>query len=113
MVVPSCSLSNKIPEIVPQGISHLVQLRVLELGSNRIKKVRESCSIDWMLMVILAVTTSTSPHPLPLPPSTHQIENLEALVNLQELWLGRNRIAQVGGRGMKKVGAVTRLLESK
>ena len=38
----------QVPEIVKAGISHLIHLRVLELGSNRIKKVNEaqSGSID-------------------------------------------------------------------
>ena len=31
-----------------------------------------------------------------------KIENLEALVNLEELWLGKNKIAKIEVREMKK-----------
>ena len=44
--------SNKIPEMVPEGVSHLTQLRVLELGSNRIKKVGKG-STDFSYLMAL------------------------------------------------------------
>ena len=90
---------TQVPDILP-CISHLTLLRVLELGSNRIKKVRPRVPGDPTTSRISLNKWQYDCPIHPVSPShlctmSPQIENLETLVHLQELWLGRNRITQV------------------
>lgn len=78
-------VQNKISKIA--SLNYSVALRSLELGGNRIR-VR-----TYVLRLILVV-----------PDASQKIEGLDALVNLEELWLGKNKITKLEGlSGLKKL----------
>jgi protein phosphatase 1 regulatory subunit 7 len=69
-------VQNRISKIV--GLETLgPTLRSLELGGNRIR------------------VRTTSSACLAIAKCTQTIENLDALVNLEELWLGKNKITKL------------------
>jgi protein phosphatase 1 regulatory subunit 7 len=78
-------INNKLKRI-DSGIRDCTSLRQLELGSNRIRyRLRcSSVSMDSHLSSLISHLSS-------------QIENLEPLINLQQLWLGRNKIETISG----------------
>jgi protein phosphatase 1 regulatory subunit 7 len=68
-------VQNKITTI--SNLQNLENLRSLELGGNRIRV----CLLYW-----IEVHCSLLPQ---------NIENLDALINLEELWLGKNKIIKL------------------
>lgn len=76
-------VQNKISKIT--GLSYSVMLRSLELGGNRIR-VRGTLGLALMLSLTCR----------------QKIEGLDALVNLEELWLGKNKITKLEGLGNLK-----------
>lgn len=72
-------VQNRISKIT--GLEMSTKLRSLELGGNRI---RVSGTL-WIVYRVLLIS-------IILP---QKIENLDALVNLEELWLGKNKITKL------------------
>lgn len=82
-------VQNRISHI--DGLSSLgSSLTSLELGGNRIR-------VSNFISEVIDAASKCRLNVIPpsCPRLTQKIENLEALVNLEELWLGKNKIAKL------------------
>ena len=90
---------NRIKEI--KGIDHLVKLRQLFLGKNKIGQIKGISTLTNLKSLSIQVTFSSDP--LVLKSSLSQAnrltkaENLDALVDLEELYLSDQGLETVEG----------------
>lgn len=77
-------VQNRIQKI--EGLEGLEKLRMLELAANRIR-VSLSC--------VTAVHNSGEAEWLLIGKREKEIENLETLTSVEELWLGKNKILEI------------------
>jgi protein phosphatase 1 regulatory subunit 7 len=87
---------------IPETLHYLTSLRTVYFVQNRISKITGLQGVGATLRSLelggnkLRVSLVTAwPKVLSETCQTKQIENLDALVNLEELWLGKNKIGKL------------------
>jgi protein phosphatase 1 regulatory subunit 7 len=87
---------------IPETLHYLTSLKTIYFVQNRISKITGLQGMGATLRSLelggnkLRVSLGTASSRCCLKPArTKQIENLDTLVNLEELWLGKNKIAKL------------------
>ncbi|KAH7930192.1 L domain-like protein [Leucogyrophana mollusca] len=92
-------LSFNLLRNVPEGISHLTSLKTVYFVQNRISKITSLESLGTTLRS-LELGGNRIRH----------IEGLEALVNLEELWLGKNKLSKLESNRITKIEGLEMLV---
>ena len=95
-------LSFNLLKSIPDALYHLTSLRTVYFVQNRISKITGLQGVGASLRSLelggnrLRVSSTTTPSRMLFEThQTKQIENLDTLVNLEELWLGKNKITKL------------------
>ena len=104
MVDSTLDLSFNLLKSVPETITTLPSLGTLYFVQNKISKISNlhnsgaslrSLELGGNRIRVSCLSSHTHAYtPLKLPES-QTIENLDALVNLEELWLGKNKLSKI------------------
>ncbi|TFY76062.1 hypothetical protein EWM64_g7948 [Hericium alpestre] len=84
-------LSFNLLRTVPDGLEHLTSLKTVYFVQNRISKIT---GLQGLGATLRSLELGGN--------KLRKIENLDALVNLEELWLGKNKISKLEGLGSLK-----------